>query len=49
MTVPSVGLFHALYFFVQAHGDAMVAQMVRERFDNFLVGKLQQAGTFSTR
>ena len=36
-------LFHALHFFVEAHGDAAVAQVIGERFDDFRIGELQQA------
>ena len=37
------GFFHALDFFVEAHGDAAVAQVIAERLDNLGVGELQQA------
>ena len=37
-------LFHAFHFFVQAHGHAAVAQVIAERLDDLLVGKLQQLG-----
>ena len=35
-------LFHALHLFAQAQGHAGVAQVVAERLDDLLVGKLQQ-------
>jgi hypothetical protein len=42
-TPPSGHFFHAGHFFVQAHRDAVVAQMVGERLHHLLVGELQQA------
>ncbi len=35
-------LFDAFHFFAQAHGDAAVAQVIAERFDDFLVGEFEQ-------
>ena len=35
-------LFDALHLFVQAHGDAGVAQVVAERLDDLLVGEFEQ-------
>ncbi len=40
-------LFNALHLFGQTHGHAAVAQVVAERFHDFLVGKLQQLGPLS--
>ena len=37
-------LLDAFHFFAQAHGDAGVAQVIAERFDDFLVGEFEQAG-----
>ena len=42
-TPPSGSLLHAGDFFVQPHGDAMVAQVVGERLDDFGIGEFQQA------
>ncbi len=39
-------LFDAFHFFAEAHGDAAVAQVVAERFDDFLVGEFEQLGAF---
>ena len=39
-------IFHAIHFFVEAHGDAVIAQMVGKRLDDFGVGELQQARPF---
>ena len=36
-------LFDGLYLFVEAHGDARVAEVVAEGFDDLLVGELEQA------
>ena len=33
------------HFLVQAHGDARIAEMVRQRFDDFLVCEFEQART----
>ena len=37
--------FHALHFFGEPHGHAAVAQVVAERFNDLLVGELEQLGT----
>ncbi len=35
-------LFHALHFLVQAHGHAVVAQVIRQRLDHLRIRELQQ-------
>ena len=38
--------FHALHFFVQTHGDAMIAQIVGEGFHHFGISELKQSRPF---